>query len=42
VLLPFARRVLRTTPIGPVDALVVAGTAVLPLLVRELLKERVA
>ncbi|MDP1649816.1 MAG: cation-transporting P-type ATPase [Rubrivivax sp.] len=40
VLLPFARRVLRTTPIGPFDMLVVAGTAVLPLLVRELLKER--
>lgn len=42
VLLPFARRVLRTTPIGPIDALVVAGTAVLPLLARELLKERAA
>jgi Ca2+-transporting ATPase len=40
VLLPFARRVLRTTPIGPVDALVVATTAVVPLLARELLKER--
>ena len=40
VLLPFARRVLRTTPIGPIDALVVATTAVLPLLVREVLKER--
>ncbi|MDO8450688.1 MAG: cation-transporting P-type ATPase [Rhodoferax sp.] len=40
VLLPFARRVLRTTPIGPIDALVVATTAVLPLLARELLKER--
>jgi Ca2+-transporting ATPase len=42
VLLPLARQVLRTTPLGPVDALVVAGTAVLPLLARELLKERVA
>jgi Ca2+-transporting ATPase len=42
VLLPFARRLLRTSPIGPVDALVVAGTAVLPLLARELLKERAA
>ncbi len=40
VLLPFARRVLRTTPIGPIDALVVAATAVLPLLAREVLKER--
>ena len=40
VLLPAARRLLRTTPIGPVDALVVATTAVLPLLARELLKER--
>ena len=39
VLLPFARRVLRTTPIGPFDALVVAATAVLPLVARELLKE---
>ena len=40
VLLPFARRVLRTTPIGPLDALVVLVTAALPLLTRELLKER--
>ncbi|WP_291008971.1 cation-transporting P-type ATPase [Hydrogenophaga sp.] len=40
VLLPFARRILRTAPIGPVDAFVVAATAVLPLLTRELLKER--
>ncbi|MDP1902366.1 MAG: cation-transporting P-type ATPase [Rubrivivax sp.] len=40
VLLPFTRRVLRTTPLGPFDALVVAATAALPLLTRELLKER--
>ena len=40
VLLPFARRVLRTTPIGPLDALVVVATAVVPLLAREVLKER--
>jgi len=40
VLLPFARRVLRTTPIGPLDGLVVLVTAALPLLTRELLKER--
>lgn len=42
VLLPFARRVLRTAPLGPLDALVVLTTATLPLLVRELLKERAA
>jgi P-type Ca2+ transporter type 2C len=42
VLLPPARRLLRTTPLGPLDALVVAGTAVVPLLVREVLKERAA
>jgi hypothetical protein len=40
VLLPFARRLLRTTPLGAVDALVVAATAALPLVTRELLKER--
>ena len=40
VLLPMARRVLRTTPIGPVDFAVVLATAALPLLTRELLKER--
>jgi Ca2+-transporting ATPase len=40
VLLPFARRVLRTTPIGPLDAVVVLATAALPMLTRELLKER--
>ena len=40
VLLPFARRLLRTAPLGPLDALVVVSTAALPLLVRELLKER--
>jgi Ca2+-transporting ATPase len=40
VLLPVARRVLRTTPLGPGDLLVVAATSVAPLLVRELLKER--
>ena len=40
VLLPFARRILRTAPIGPIDAVVIAATAVLPLLTRELLKER--
>jgi hypothetical protein len=40
VLMPFARRILRTAPVGPVDAFVVAATAALPLLTRELLKER--
>jgi len=40
VALPFLRRVLRTAPIGPIDVAVVAATAVLPLLTRELLKER--
>ena len=40
VQLPFARRLLRTTPLGPLDALVVVTTAALPLLLRELLKER--
>jgi len=40
VLLPFARRTLRTTPLGPLDAVVVLATAALPLLTRELLKER--
>lgn len=40
VLLPLARRTLRTSPLGPLDALVVAITAALPLLARELLKER--
>jgi Ca2+-transporting ATPase len=40
VLLPFARRLLRTTPLGALDALVVAATAALPLVTRELLKER--
>jgi Ca2+-transporting ATPase len=40
VLLPFARRILRTAPIGPIDIVVVAATAALPLLTRELLKER--
>ena len=40
VLLPFARRLLRTTPLGSLDALVMVTTAALPLLVREVLKER--
>jgi Ca2+-transporting ATPase len=40
VLLPAARRVLRTTPLAPLDVVVVAATAALPLLARELLKER--
>lgn len=40
VLLPLARRVLRTSPIGAADAVVVVATAVVPLLLRELLKER--
>jgi Ca2+-transporting ATPase len=40
VLLPPARRLLRTTPLGLLDIAVVAGTAVVPLLVREVLKER--
>jgi Ca2+-transporting ATPase len=40
VLVPFARRILRTAPIGPVDVIVIAATAALPLLTRELLKER--
>ncbi len=42
VLLPLGRRLLRTAPLGPLDALVVVTTAALPLLVRELLKERAA
>ena len=42
VLLPFARRLLRTAPLGPLDALVVLSTAGVPLLVREWLKERAA
>lgn len=42
VVLPAARRLLRTAPIGLADVAVVAGTAALPLLVRELLKERQA
>ena len=42
VLIPLARRMLRTTPIGPLDALVVLATAALPLVTRELLKERSA
>lgn len=40
VLLPFARRVLRTTPLGAMDVLVVLSTAAMPLAARELLKER--
>ncbi len=40
VLLPAVRRLLRTTPVGALDVAVIAGTAVLPLLARELLKER--
>ncbi len=40
VLWPAARRLLRTSPLGLVDVAVVAGTAALPLLVREVLKER--
>ena len=40
VLLPFARRVLHTMPLGALDTLVVASTAVMPLLTRELIKER--
>ena len=40
LLLPFARRVLHTTPLGPLDMLVVATTSVLPLLTRELIKEQ--
>ncbi|MCI1193839.1 cation-transporting P-type ATPase [Calidifontimicrobium sp. SYSU G02091] len=42
VLWPAARRLLRTAPIGVADALVVATTAALPLLVREALKMRAA
>ena len=40
VLLPAARRLLRTAPIGVTDALVVGVTASLPLVVREVLKTR--
>lgn len=40
VLLPSARRVLRTTPIGALDLLVVSAAAAAPLVARELLKER--
>ena len=42
VLLPAARRALRTTPLGVLDALVVLATAALPVVTRELLKERKA
>lgn len=38
VLLPPLRALLRTTPIGPIDAAVVAGCAVAPMLGRELIK----
>jgi len=38
VTLPPLRRLLRTTPLGPADFVVVAATAVLPLAARELLK----
>jgi Ca2+-transporting ATPase len=40
VLFPPLRRLLRTTPIGFADALLVAGMSVLPMLVRELMKRR--
>jgi Ca2+-transporting ATPase len=40
VLLPFARRLLRTTPIGLADTMVVAATALAPLAAREWLKAR--
>lgn len=40
VLLPAARRLLRTAPIGLADLAVIAATAALPLAVREMLKER--
>jgi len=39
VLLPFARRLLRTTPLGPLDMVVVGAAATVPLLAREWLKE---
>jgi Ca2+-transporting ATPase len=42
VLLPPLRRVLHTTPIGLLDAAVVGAAATVPLLVREVLKERAA
>lgn len=42
VLLPFARRILRTTPLGLADVVVVAASSVVPLLLREALKERTA
>jgi Ca2+-transporting ATPase len=38
VALPFMRRLLRTAPIGPLDAAVALGAAAAPLLVRETLK----
>ncbi len=38
ILLPPARRLLRTAPVGPTDLLVIAVTAAAPLLVRESLK----
>ncbi|MBL8329243.1 MAG: cation-transporting P-type ATPase [Rubrivivax sp.] len=39
ILLPPLRRLLRTTPIAPLDLIVVAAAAVLPLVVREGVKE---
>jgi Ca2+-transporting ATPase len=39
VLIPAARTLLRTTPVGIVDLAVIAGTSALPLAVRELAKE---
>jgi hypothetical protein len=38
VALPFMRRLLRTAPVGPLDALVALGAAAAPLVVREVLK----
>lgn len=40
LLLPGARRLLRVAPVSPLDLVVVGATAMLPLLVREGLKER--
>jgi Ca2+-transporting ATPase len=39
VLLPAARTLLRTTPVGVADVVVIAGMSMLPLAVRELVKE---
>jgi Ca2+-transporting ATPase len=40
ILIPSLRTLLRTAPVGPLDVLVIGTSAVMPTLLRELLKER--